>query len=628
MRPIAIALAAAALIGGGRVGAAELPPVATLTIPRLESAAAIKLDGKLDEEIWSQAPRLTDFRSITDPEKAASQQTEVRVFYTRQYLYLGFTFHEAMMNRLVAGIPQGQTTDAPINSNGDAAEIFIDIDDDLLHYQQLRFNPRGGKNDNLSTNRVAQGKGLNYDERWNGSWSVATSVAKDRWFGEVRIALASFAPDGVYAGTPLPGSAWRINLCRAEAPHGEFSCWSPLKGGFHQPARFAKVVFGGWEHGEIAVDDVKPGEGAIGRNTFSAVVENRAKRRADLKVTLVACEQDSTDPTPLPREQIRWGLLGEKREVGAREFSLEVGQKRPVTFDYEIAFGGPKRLELVVEWKRMIMGAHMGAVRFVTYPLLAHMKRVEADLALIRKVDSSGAEPTAERSALRRGLDEADAELKALGSSAAAYGERIAACEALRQRVAALQLLTHNKVRPADWARGEGIRKPGFVIGLEHPTRKVFRDAPFTGTLVKKARISMALNEYESLQFVIVPLADDVGEVEVAVSTLVHQDDPKSRILTYFQRTHAVGYIDVGNTGHGTRAGAWPDPLYPARVIKTELGRLQPVMYTLWTRPHNKPGLYRGKVVFKNARYGERTVELEAELWPFRLPDRMLPCLP
>jgi len=605
--------------------AERLPPVEDAVIPRVEQdSGAVKLDGKLTEEIWQKGLLAKDFTLNVDPAKRASQQTEVRIFYNRHYLWLGFTFYESAMDRLVPGIPQGQTVDAPINSNGDAAEIFIDLDDDPLHYYQLRFNPRGGKNDNVTTNRLSEGKRFNFDQRWNGQWEVATSVADDRWCAEVRIRLHTFAPEGVYAGTPAPGTAWRMNICRAEAPHGEFSSWSPLKGLFHQPARFRRIVFGGWKPGEIVVRDVKPGECAIGKNTFTAAVENRAGRKADLKVIASISERTGSDFSAQPRDSIRWDLVRSKRSIGELEFSLDAGAKREISFDYEVTFGGPKRVGLWVEWKRMIIPIHAGEARFFTYPLNAQLKRTAEELAALgkglRETTLAPSDPAVRELSAR--VAECKTARDALLSSADPYKKRVAACKALLKRLDEAKLIYHNKVRAAEWARRLGIERPGFVVGVEHPTRKVFRDAPFTGRFTRTARIKLAKGEFESLQFVILPLADDVGEIEIKLSALTHASDPKKKIVTHFQRTHCVGYIDVGDTGRGTRVGYWPDPMYPSRRIPVKPGRLQPVMYTLQTRGWHPSGKYTGKISFESATYGAFEMDLEVEVWPFVLPYR------
>ena len=605
--------------------AEELPPPKEVIIPRLEiGSGAVKIDGKLTEEIWKKGLLAKGFTLNIDPEKRASQQTEVRIFYNRHYLWMGFTFMEAAMDRLVAGIPQGQTVDAPINSNGDAAEIFIDLDDDPLQYLQLRFNPRGGKNDNITTNRLPEGKCFNIDQRWNGDWEVATSVADDRWFAEVRFSLSTFAPEGVYSGTPIPGTAWRMNICRAEAPHGEFSTWTPLKGLFHQPKRFRRVIFGGWKPGEIIVTDADPGECAIGKNTFSATIENRAKRKADLKVIASLSEHKDSDFIAQPRDCIRWNLVRRRSTIGELAFSLDPGGKREIAFDYEVAFGGPKRVGLRINWESMIHPVHAGEARFVTYPLNAHLKRTGEELAALRKGLSETKLPRNEPAVgeLSACIAECEAERKALQSSTDPYKKRIERCKELLARVARARLLYHNKIRPAEWGRQLGIKRCGFVVGLEHPTRKVFRDGPFAGRFTRTARMKLAKGEFESLQFVILPLADDVGEITVKTSTLKHASKPDKIIITHFQRTHHVGYIDVGDTGRGTRVGCWPDPLYPSRRIPVKPNRVQPVMYTLQSRGWHQSGKYTGKITFESASYGAFEIDLEVEVWPFALPYR------
>ncbi|HEV2149463.1 MAG TPA: carbohydrate binding family 9 domain-containing protein, partial [Longimicrobiaceae bacterium] len=67
--------------GAERQLAVQLPRVAE---------AAVRIDGSLDEEVWSRAALLTGFTQTEPVEGApASERTEVRVFYTPQALYVG-----------------------------------------------------------------------------------------------------------------------------------------------------------------------------------------------------------------------------------------------------------------------------------------------------------------------------------------------------------------------------------------------------------------------------------------------------------------------------------------------------------------------------------------------------------
>ena len=57
---------------------------------RLESGAAIDMDGRLDEEAWERAIPITDFTQQEPVEGGTpSERTEIRVVYSEDALYIG-----------------------------------------------------------------------------------------------------------------------------------------------------------------------------------------------------------------------------------------------------------------------------------------------------------------------------------------------------------------------------------------------------------------------------------------------------------------------------------------------------------------------------------------------------------
>src|SRR5882672_4379782 len=68
----------------------------TVAATRMEPEEAIALDGNLDEAVWRRAQVAGDFIQI-DPDngKPATEQTEVRIAFNRDVLYLGIICHDA-----------------------------------------------------------------------------------------------------------------------------------------------------------------------------------------------------------------------------------------------------------------------------------------------------------------------------------------------------------------------------------------------------------------------------------------------------------------------------------------------------------------------------------------------------
>src|SRR5207245_511339 len=70
---------------------------------------------------------------------------------------------------------------------------------------------------------------------------------------------------------PIPGTSWRINLCRQQKPKNEISTWSGLVGAFHQPAQFGAAVF---QPGVPAVRDLNLTLLSTGDYCFAATLRH------------------------------------------------------------------------------------------------------------------------------------------------------------------------------------------------------------------------------------------------------------------------------------------------------------------------------------------------------------------
>lgn len=68
-----------------------------------------KIDGRLDDKVWKDAPMMTDFIQF-EPHKGrlATVKTEVRVAYDDTYLYFGFKAFDSHPGKNRAGNPEGR----------------------------------------------------------------------------------------------------------------------------------------------------------------------------------------------------------------------------------------------------------------------------------------------------------------------------------------------------------------------------------------------------------------------------------------------------------------------------------------------------------------------------------------
>jgi hypothetical protein len=218
---------------------------------------SIKLDGKLDERAWKDAPSTGDFVRTIDG-LPADQETTAKILWDDKNLYVAFQCEDKDVWSTLDKRDEKLWTQ-------EAVEMFIDADGDGKSYVELQTNPRGAIFDSyLPAYRQNQND-------WNSNMKVAVKVdgtLDDRtdtdkgWTVEMAIPLAD-ARGKLTEDKNVPpkvGSEWRVNFYRLDMPAGrpqQGTGWSPpLVGDFHTLARFGVLAFGN-DKGEI------PGQPAV-----------------------------------------------------------------------------------------------------------------------------------------------------------------------------------------------------------------------------------------------------------------------------------------------------------------------------------------------------------------------------
>jgi len=196
-----------------------------VTVPKTQSR--INIDGRLSEVAWKTAGMIPEFQEYRGS-AALRNQTQVRLLYDDQALYIAYRCKEADISRIRA-----QVTDHDGSVwDDDCAEFFLDVKADRASFAQFILNTIGTQYDGLG----------NDFHGFNPKWEGKSVVGRDEWTAEIRI---PFSELGV--NTPESGDLWLGNFCREEQPAGELSCWSPTMGGFAAPGRFGAIVFGSLE---------------------------------------------------------------------------------------------------------------------------------------------------------------------------------------------------------------------------------------------------------------------------------------------------------------------------------------------------------------------------------------------
>jgi hypothetical protein len=251
----------------GRVVAAKVPVKGKAAPPPAKRYLArkapkpIKVDGKLDDAAWKDAPSTGAFvNTLTGA--PIEPKTEAKILWDKDNLYLAF---------------ENADTDvwSTLTKRDDklwqqeAVEIFIDADKNGKSYVELQVAPNGNIFDTYLPEYRKYENDLDpkrkpYD--WNSKIKAAVKVDgtlgkrddQDKgWVVEVAIPLADvngLATEGVKV-PPQVGDVWRLNMFRLDAPEGKPQVamgWSPpLVGDFHALDKFGELVFAD-EKGEAA----------------------------------------------------------------------------------------------------------------------------------------------------------------------------------------------------------------------------------------------------------------------------------------------------------------------------------------------------------------------------------------
>ncbi len=233
-----LALLAAVQAGAGPAG----PTLHAQRLPEADSGGgpAIVLDGRLDEPAWSLARPTSGFRQREPLEgAAATDDTEVRVLFDQDILYIGVLARDREPQRVIARLLE---RDRLVRSGGDnyrfagddAVLLLLDPFRDRRNAFVFGTNANGAEYDALIAD---ESEAFNTD--WRGVWRVSAQRVGAGWSAEFAIPFRSLR-------YPDTGAAWGFNVYRMQRRKNEetlWAGWSRQDGGFHRVSR-AGVIEG------------------------------------------------------------------------------------------------------------------------------------------------------------------------------------------------------------------------------------------------------------------------------------------------------------------------------------------------------------------------------------------------
>ena len=162
---------------------AQAPAGGVRQIRAIRISNAINIDGRLDEDVWSEAVAAADFLQQQPNEGTpASEKTEVRVLFDDRNLYVGIRAFDSDPANINA---RELVRDASFD-NDDKIEILLDTYRDRRNAFRFAVNPLGTQQDALITD---EGGDLNLS--WDAPWISSGRIDDSGWTVEIAIPLTT-----------------------------------------------------------------------------------------------------------------------------------------------------------------------------------------------------------------------------------------------------------------------------------------------------------------------------------------------------------------------------------------------------------------------------------------------------
>ncbi len=192
----------------------------TARIPRLE--ASVRIDGRLDEPVWSRATRLTGFWQYQPVDgRPAEEKTEILVWYAADAIHFGIIAHDSRPGSIRATVADRDNIDN---------EDHVVIDLDTFHDRRRAFffgvNPLGIQTDGVRSEGAGQVSSLipgSLDKNPDFTWDSKGRITADGYEVEIRIPFKSLR---------YPGSgpqSWGFNATRVVQRTGYTDTWTDVR---------------------------------------------------------------------------------------------------------------------------------------------------------------------------------------------------------------------------------------------------------------------------------------------------------------------------------------------------------------------------------------------------------------
>jgi hypothetical protein len=183
----------------------------------------IAVDGRLDEPEWQQAhpaDRFVQMQPVEGAPATDTHQSEVRFLYDDENLYIGATFHEDEMGKVLTNDLHRDFSGA---RDGDLYVVILDTFRDRLNAYNFQTNPGCALRDSQSYD-----DGRNVNANWDAVWTCRSSASGTAWYVEESV------PFKQLRFPQQDEQVWGVNMFRLIRHSNEQTIWNPTPRQFNQ----------------------------------------------------------------------------------------------------------------------------------------------------------------------------------------------------------------------------------------------------------------------------------------------------------------------------------------------------------------------------------------------------------
>ncbi len=200
-------------------------PGPSVTAPR--TLAPPTIDGRLDDAVWRDAVRITEFTQTNPVEgAAATEATQVWLAYDADHLYFAFHAHYADPSQMRAN-----RVDRDRIGRDDWIAVTFDTFLDQQRAYQFSVNPYGVQSDAIlqaggrgGGPGGGRGGGGGGDTSWDALFDTSGAIVDDGWTAEMAIPFKSLR----YPSRGEAEHRWGFQITRTMQTKDETVVWSPV----------------------------------------------------------------------------------------------------------------------------------------------------------------------------------------------------------------------------------------------------------------------------------------------------------------------------------------------------------------------------------------------------------------